>query len=193
MAANSKKAVDVSVDAKQFVRVLKQAKEFDKKLYTKLRRDLRKAGADAAEDVRAEVRKPPRRLVTKKRLGGILSKTTIEEGTKTKISRHDLREHIAKGVKISISASPSARRVGVFINSKGSDEASKLLKKQWDKPKGFRHPVFAHANTPRDKWVWTAQVGRPYFGSVISKKQPAIQRQVSEILDSTLKDVEIHK
>ena len=49
----------------------------------------------------------------------------------TKHRKH-LRARIASGVKLSISASESSRRVGVFIVSRGSDPASKLLKRRWD-------------------------------------------------------------
>jgi len=187
-----KRAVDVSVDARDFVRVIGQAKAFDKKLYTGLRRDLRKAGADAAEASRVEVKKAPYKVAKTRRFRIIRGQKVVESDT-IQHGKHELRQHIAKGIKISISAGASSRRVGVFIASRGSDPASKLLKKQWDKPKGFRHPVFADPKQSRDQWTWTKQYGRPYFGSVISSKQPAINRDIKKLLDRTLTEVALPK
>ena len=149
--------IDVSVDAREFHRVMNMAKAFDKKLYSGLRRDLRKVGTDAAESSRAEVRKAPMREVTRTVSEGRFHKRTrsgLEESTRRRRSRrHALRAAIAQGIKVQISNSPSARRVGVFVVSKGSDPASKVLKRRWDQPKGWRHPVFpdrkSHATNGR--------------------------------------------
>ncbi len=202
MAAVGKRAVDLNIDAREFHRVLKMAKQFDRTFSTNLRRDLRKAAELAAGDVRDEVLKPS--LQEKKRL---LRKSVKVENTKTgtleavaKPSKkadeqaaaqyekhmHHLRARIAKGVKVSISASENSRRVGVFIVSRGSDPASKALKRSWDREKGWRHPVWQKGNK-KDKWV--TQLGRPYFGGVIQKKAPQIEVAVKKALDQAVADV----
>lgn len=186
MVAPGKRPVDLSIDAREFHLVLKQAKEFDKKLYTNLRRDLRKAAEDAAVDVRREVLKPPRQVVKTVRFRFFHGRKVVE-GAKVNFGRHELRKKIAKGVKIQISASESSRRVGVFIVSRGSDPASKMLKRSWDREQGWRHPVFADAaNQERKEWTWVPQYGRPYFGSTISKRTPQIEAAVRKALTDTV-------
>ncbi len=167
MAQPGKRAVDLSVDAREFHLVLKQAKAFDKKIYLNLRRDLRKAATESVAEVKAEVVKPPRVVKNAK------------AGAKVKFSRHELRAKIAKGVKVQIAASDKSKRVGVFIVSRGSDPASKALKRSWDRDGGWRHPVFGTG-------AWAPQVGRPYFGSVIQKHAPQIETAVKKALADTV-------
>lgn len=179
-----KRAVDVSVDAREFHRVLKMAKEFDKTFSTNLRRDLRNAAELAAGDVRREVKRAPNKAIAATRL----HKQKVVAGHTFAFGRHDLRQHIAQGVKVQIAASAKGRKVGVFIVSRGSDPASKMLKRAWDREKGWRHPVLP-GKKPRDQWTWAPQVGRPYFGSVIQSKSPQIEAAVKRALDKAVADV----
>ncbi|MDQ1247700.1 MAG: hypothetical protein QG597_2071 [Actinomycetota bacterium] len=165
MVAVGKRAVDLDVDAKQFYEVLTLARVFDKKLYTGLRRDLRKAGEGAAKSVRAEVVKEP--------------------GSAPVEFSRGLRANLASGIRVQIKASESSRQVGVFIASTGKSAASKQLKRSYDKPKGWRHPVWQRGADP----VWTTQKGRPYFGSVIAKQEPAIAKAVKVVLDRAVDSI----
>lgn len=166
MVAVGKRAVDLDVDAKQFYEVLTLARVFDKKLYTGLRRDLRKAGEGAAKSVRAEVVKEP--------------------GSAPVEFSRGLRANLAAGIRVQIKASESSRQVGVFIASTGKSAASKQLKRSYDKPKGWRHPVW---QTATRETVWTTQKGRPYFGSVIAKQEPAIAKAVKVVLDRAVDSI----
>ena len=164
MAAVGNRAVDLSADAKQFYEVLTQARLFDKKLYTGLRKQLRTAGNDAAQDVRAEVVKDP--------------------GSAPVQFHRGLRTNLAAGIRVQIKASESARQVGVFIASTGKSSAAKQLKRSYDKPGGWRHPVFQRGTAAgAQKTVWVTQKGRPYFGSVIARKEAAIAASVEAALD----------
>ena len=162
MVAVGNRAVDVSVDAKQFYEVVTQARLFDKKLYTGLRKELRAAGAEAVKDVKAEVVKEP-----------LQGRVRFNRG---------LRSNLAAGIKIQIKASESSRQVGVFIASTGKSAASKTLKRKYDNPKGWRHPVWQRGADP----VWVTQKGRPYFGSVISRKEPVVSAAVEAALDKAV-------
>ncbi len=182
MVAVGKRAIDLSVDAREFHRVLNMAKEFDKKVSQNLRRDLKAAAKVAQLDAKAEVRKPPLKEVTrtlKKTRFYSRTQTGMEEVAHGKRSPHHLRNRLAEGVKISLQA--SQRRVGVFITSVGSDDASKALKKYWDSPKGWRHPIYP-GKKPRSEWTWTKQHGRPYFGSVIERHIPQVEVAVRKAL-----------
>jgi len=187
VASRSKRGdlpVEVSIEARDFTNALAQAKAFDSKLYTELRANLRRVGNEAAQDARREVMKPPRKVVTSTRLKVFHSQRVTAGGQRGPVtySAHHLRQGIRDGIKVSIKATPNARQVGVFIVSKGSDERSVILKRVWDFPKGFRHPVFADANRTRKQWKWVPQAGRPYFHSTMSAKQPAFAKAVAQAL-----------
>ncbi len=184
MAKVGSRAVDLSIDARDFHRVLTQAKAFDKKLYTRLRRNLRAAAADAVKGVRAEVVKPPMKSVTTRKFH-IFKKTSVVESATVNFSRHTLRQHIADGVKVKIAATESSKKVGVFIESRGSDPASKALKRSFDRPKGWRHPVFG-----TDTWV--PQLGRPYFGSTVERRAPQIEKAVKQALEDATNEIPKH-
>lgn len=202
MAEVGKRAIDLSVDAREFHRVMAMAKKFDHTFYLNLRRDLRKAAEVAAADVRKEVLKPPmqehKRVLRKPTKvenanAGTLQEVAkptkkADEQAKAQYEKHrrHLRARIASGVKLSISASESSRRVGVFIVSRGSDPASKVLKRRWDQEKGWRHPVWQKAGK-KDKWV--TQYGRPYFGGVIEKHKPQIEASVRKALAEAVDNV----
>lgn len=196
MAQVGNRAIDLNIDAREFHRVLAMAKQFDRSYYLNLRRDLRKAAEMAAVDVRREVLKPP--LQQKKRpfrkpvkventRAGTLKPENPKDKEAAEKHLHHLRARIAKGVKVQIEARESGSKVGVFIVSRGSDPASKILKRYWDRDKGWRHPVYAKKGAKNTKWV--TQHGRPYFGGVIQKKKPQIEAAVRKALDQTVADV----
>jgi len=202
----TKRAIDLSVDAHEFHRVLAMAKQFDRTFYTNLRRDLRNAAEAAAVDVRKEVLKPPlqktKRILRKPKVTESAKAGTVQEVAKPrakdeeqvraqfqKYQKH-LRARIAKGVKVRIAASENGRQVGVFIDSKGSDPVSKMLKRSWDRDGGWRHPVFADAvNQTRKQWTWVPQYGRPYFGGVINRHKPQIEEAVRKALSDALENM----
>lgn len=202
MVQSGKRAVDLSIDAHEFHRVLAMAQKFDRSYYLNLRRDLRAAADISAVDVRKEVLKPS--MVQKKR--PLRKPNKVENaatGTLEAVAKpskkadeqavaqhekymHHLRARIAKGVKVQIGTREKSKRVGVFIVSRGSDPASKALKRSWDREKGWRHPVWQKGNK-KDKWV--TQHGRPYFGGVIQKHVPQIEAAVKKALDQTVSDI----
>ena len=184
MVAAGKRPVELSVDAREFLRVVAMAKEFDAKYHRKLLAKLRQAGEAAAVDVRREVKRAPNKAIAATRF----RKQKTVAGHTFAFGRHELRQNIAKGVKVGTAATQSGRRVGVFLKSSGSDPASKALKRSWDREKGWRHPIFP-GDRPRDTWTWAPQVGRPYFGSVIQSHTPQIEAAVKKVLADTLNEL----
>ncbi len=191
----SKRAIDVSVDAREFYRVLKMAKDFDSKFHKRLQKDLREAGQVAANAARDEVRKPPPPRLAKKQQTHFSGGRKVVDGDTVTRTKHDLREHITKGIKVRTNASERARRVGVFVVSEGSDKASKALKRHYDSEKGWRHPVFPPKGSSRDTWNWAPQVGRPYFSSVMEKHRPQVEEAVRKALAQAVDDITaaVHK
>lgn len=157
------KAVDFSVEARDFVALLGKSSTFDKELKKGLRKQLRKAAQTGADAAKAEVLKPPLRSGSHPRSRG-------------------LRSGIARGIKVQVASGDNSARVGVFIRSTGSglDGSRKKLVRRWDKGT-FRHQVFGN------KKVWVSQSGRPYFGSVIEKQKPQIEVAVNAALDEAKK------
>lgn len=203
-----KPAIELSVDARHFYEVRTQAMLFDKHLGRDLNKRLKAAVEVIAKDVRAEVLKPP--LGEYK--GRTRTRTTVASRKRKgkppappmKIHR-GLRQNIARGVKVTVSAGAKSKRVGVFIVSKGvsgDQGASATLKRKWDSPRGWRHPVFqrgqrayslsearkrAKAGQGGDQSIrWVTQHGRPYFGSVIEGRKEVAAKAVEKALDDAV-------
>jgi surface antigen len=94
-----------------------------------------------------------------------------------------LREGISRGIRVQIAAN-GQRKVGVFIRSTGSGlpASKRSLVRAWDKEAGWRHPVFG-----TDEWV--QQKGRPYFGSVIAKREQEIAEGVRRALEEAARSL----
>lgn len=163
--ASGPKAVDVSVDAADFARLLGRTSQLDPALKKALRKRVREAGVEAANASKDEVQKAP-----------------LQRGKRPK--DRGLRAGIARGIKVQIAASANSKRVGVVIKSSGSGlpEVQKKLVRRWNRSGGFRHPLFG------DKDHWYPQKGRPYWGSVLSKKQPELARKVRQAMDEAIRE-----
>ncbi len=153
----------MSVDAKDFAELLGRTSRLSPELKKALRKRVREAGIEAAEAAKGEVLKPP-----------------LTHGRRPK--ERGLRRGIARGIKVQIAASQNAKRVGVVIKSSGSPLPAdqKPLVRRWNRPGGWRHPLFG------DRKHWYPQKGRPYWGSVMSKQKPELERKVRQALDEAL-------
>lgn len=152
------KALPLTADARQFKELLGKTSAFEPKLRTALRKRIRAEADKGAKDAREEVAKAPATQGAKPRSTG-------------------LRDGISRGIRVQIAAN-GARKVGVFIRSTGSGlpPSKRSLARAWDKETGWRHPVFG-----TDEWV--QQNGRPYFGSVIAKREQEIAEGVRRALE----------
>ena len=164
MPPKGKGAVPLSADARQFKALLGKTSAFEPKLRTALRRRIREEADKGAKDARGEVVKAPQVQADKPRRTG-------------------LRAGIAAGIKVQIAAN-GQRKVGVFINStgRGLPSSKRLLARAWDKEAGWRHPVFGTSE-------WVQQKGRPYFGSVIAKREQEIAEGVRRALEEAARSL----
>jgi len=167
------KALPLTADARQFKELLGKTSAFEPKLRTALRKRIRAEADKGAKEAREEVAKAP---------GTVAGRTRVNLGTRgfqerKKVNGRGVRAGIASGIRIQIAAN-GARKVGVFIRSTGSGLPpwQRRLVRSWDKESGWRHPVFG-----TDEWV--QQKGRPYFGSVIAKREQEIAEGVKRALD----------
>lgn len=76
-----------------------------------------------------------------------------------------LREQIAKASGSSVSASDKKVALAFRVRAGNLPPSQRKLPRRWDKPGGWRHPVYGNRN------VWVKQVGNPYFSSTIRKSK----------------------
>jgi hypothetical protein len=91
------------------------------------------------------------------------SKSTRASAAASAEKRSGLRQTIASG--IGSSASATATNINLTFKTRSSvlPLSQRRLAKAWNRPKGWRHPVFGNKGT------WVTQVGAPYFDAVIKK------------------------
>lgn len=151
------------VEAEDFRRVALAARDFDKKLYGRLRRAIRSAGDEVVADVRAQIGQIP---------------------ASGKSSR-GLRAALQKGTKVSLgTGGKTGRNAGIRITTSARGFPAGAVNTP-----SFRHPVFASPKRTRKEWAWVAQQGRPYFGSVIAAHAQTMRDRVREAIDETAREM----
>lgn len=126
--ATGRPPVEIKADTRQFIELFGKSSQVDKKLRTALRKRMKAAAEKAAADSRTEVEKPP-----------------VEAG---KSHRHrGLRRGIAAGIKVGLTSTTGAKRVGVTIKASKSSLPPDMqsLVKAYSRGR-WRHPVFANRN-----------------------------------------------
>jgi hypothetical protein len=89
-----------------------------------------------------------------------------------------LRESIARTVSTSVSASGPAGVNATFrTRSDRMPNLQRKLPKDFNSPKGWRHPVFGNRES------WAHQTGTPYFDVTIQKHKEDLIRGVQEAVD----------
>lgn len=194
MPPKGKGAVPLSADARQFKALLGKTSAFEPKLRTALRNRIRAEAGKGAEDSRREVGKTP----------GTVSSAPRRTG---------LRAGIAAGLKVQVAANGQRKvGVFIRSTGSGLPASKKRLVRLWDNDKGWRHPVYAKGgksigkararaerakgkgslaegiakvgvNAARGGATWVQQKGRPYFGSVIAKREQEIAEGVRRALE----------
>jgi hypothetical protein len=100
-----------------------------------------------------------------------------------------LRDTIARAVSTSVSTSgPAGVNATWRTRADRMPNRQRKLPKNFNNPKGWRHPVFGNRN------VWATQLGRPYFDVVIKKHRDELAEKVSQAVQATADAVarEVH-
>lgn len=153
-------------------KLLRELKANEPKVATNLRRNLRNVAKSAAEDVKTEVLKPPPNDAP----GSVGTRAGIASGV---------------GVRINTGAKSRSQGVAIVGSSKGLPADRKAMLRLYNKPQGWRHPVFAQerrsgglrgflGGTER---VWVHQQGRPFFQPVLAKRTDDVQRAIQAAVD----------
>lgn len=83
-----------------------------------------------------------------------------------------LREQIAAAAGSSVAASDKQVSLAFRVRAGNLPPSQRKLPRRWDKPGGWRHPVFGN----RD--VWVPQVGHPYFRTTVTKNREQVTSAV---------------
>ena len=191
--------VEMSGDEKDFVKFLGKTSQVAPKLKTQLRKEIKTAGEELANKVRAEVKRPP---------------LQPHRGDRAPKSR-GLRAKIASGVEVKLST--TGNNVGAVIRAttKALPADQKKLVKKYNREKGWRHPIFDRKITvakntaafyrsigsasfasgrvehARNSQKWIQQKGRPYFGTVIEKNQQVVTTAIHHAVDEAKKSLSL--
>lgn len=154
------------VSGPEIQRTAERLRQVDKKLPTRLRKELRKAAQPAVQAAKAEARSLPSR------------------GVKGGTSRHphrrnQLRRRLARSVRVQ-AATGGRRGAGLRIVTAMPTASEALLPRGFDSgSKGFRHPVFGN----RD--VWVRQPGASWFRQPIGRQSHEVRARVARVIDET--------
>lgn len=83
-----------------------------------------------------------------------------------------LREQIAAATGSSVAASDKKVSLAFRVRAGNLPPSQRKLPRRWDKPGGWRHPVFGN----RD--VWVPQVGHPYFRTKVTENRDQVTSAV---------------
>lgn len=153
------------LDARQFQALFGKTSQVPAKLRAALRKRIRQAAMAAAEDARQTVQKSP------------ITRSSIPTSS-------GVRKGIAAGIAVQIMASQTRSGVQIVARQKDMPPGTGGLVRQWDKPQGWRHPVFGN------RGVWTVQIGRPYFASVIETHKPEVTAAVTAAMKEAVESLQ---
>lgn len=164
--------LEVNVEVRNLGQLLRDLKDFEPRLATALRREIRAAAKVAAKDVQAEVLKPPPARLLKV---GQVRRRQGPSGT---------RQAIARGVRVQIVTGQRANGVRIVSTGAGLPANRKPIVKAYN-TRWFRHRVYGTD-------TWASQRGRPYFGSVIAAHREQVRRSVIRAVDQAAQAIKSH-
>lgn len=155
------------IDSAQFYAVAQAAKGFDATLLKHMRKQLRAAGQEMADEVKGAIAQIP------------------SSGR----SRTGIRSALQRGTGVSVLTN-SPRTAGIRIRTSGRylPAGKAPLLYAMNLPQ-FRHPVFPDPRRTRKQWGWAAQSGRPYFGTVIMANRGEAVNRLRMALGSAMDEV----
>ena len=159
---------------------LRALREFDPKLLTEVRKQLRVIGNETLTEMRSTVLQPPPegRTRTPGRPALYSRRLTAGDTTRSRGSR----QAIAQGLKVTIpTGAGRGTRASIRLSGVGT-----AFPRAYNR-EVFRHPIrFDPATTSRNDVRWVEQSGRPYFGRVIVDRGDRMRSQMIEALENAL-------
>lgn len=165
------------VDASEFSALLNDAKEFERDLGLRLRKNIRDAAKPIVKKMGETVNAPTSKRSAKIKGSKVRTRTVKSvdfDGTVIKererytvATTTNTAALVAKGISFRVSTGKSGGQ-GKFVSSGKALPADRKPMFRALNKKSFRHPVFG------DTKHWVGQAGRPYFGSVILGETDAL-------------------
>lgn len=183
------------IDATDLSSLLKPAKGADKAISKRLRAEIRKAAKPIVSDMQKKVLERPRSgggrktgriaatKTVRKRVSFEEDGQTVTETHSEKVAyRISVRQAIAKGIGVKVSASKTRPGVSIVASPRHLPPERRSMVKAYNLT-AFRHPVFGD----RSNWDW--QLGNPYFGAVAAEHANALRAAVHDAIQRALKDI----
>jgi hypothetical protein len=168
----------IQIDAKEFAKLLIEAKAFDKNLNAAIRKKIRETGKPIVEAIKSEVLSASGKRETGLRRGiaaGVAfrinagttraSVTIVQSGKKIPPIEYDIKRGKRKGEHVEVDRSGMHRL--------------------FNKREGWRHPAFPrrHLLGAVRTTKWVHQNGRPYFGDVIVQHREVLAKAVVDAME----------
>lgn len=184
----SDRAFEFDIEAPDLPGLLAHVKEFDPKLATGLRRELRATGDATIAEIRAVLSgslpgsitptgHTYRRIVPRNgRKPYFARRVDYKLGAaKTSTGVGDLRSQISQGLRTRVVAGRNRQSISIRTNGPRNDgyNMARTWAKRW-----FRHPVFGHG--------WVDQQGQDYFWSPVNQNLTAMQDRIADVIDDAL-------
>lgn len=167
--------------------VLSDLKEIDPKLATATRRKLRQSGDDALEEMRKVLAEPSPGVVTRViKTAGRDSRgrrrmlaTGVETREADRTRSRGARAGVARGLKTRVVTGKTRQTIRITGSGDAFARSYNLLR--------WRHPIrFNPETTTASQVPWVEQGGRPYFGTVVARRQREIFRRIDDALGEAL-------
>lgn len=109
----------------------------------------------------------------------VAAKSRAKQGAKA-VAGSGLRETIAKAISGAISTGSTVTGVSITWKAAAAKmpNSQRLMPKNFNKAKGWRHPVFG------DRETWVQQQGFPYFDNVITRHKDELGQKVVDGMKS---------
>jgi hypothetical protein len=107
----------------------------------------------------------------------------------TRRDQRSIRREIANATRTEIL---TGRRAGVriVVDKRRLPADSTAMAHAFERPQGWRHPVWADPDKTRGDWTWVHQAGHPWFAVTIQPHEGEFRRAVLDAMDETAAEID---
>lgn len=181
----------VITGASQLYELNRRLKAVDRKLATKLRKNIRAGAQPAVAATKQAILTLP---VAGSRGGGNKARTehrlskarkVTEKSAARAARKSGLRRTIADAIKVDIRTGSKTASVRILVDESRLPPDQRTLPRHLDSARGWRHPVFGRRDDP-----WVTQKGRPWFEVTIRKHADEVRSSIVAAMDEMARDLD---
>ena len=156
-------------EKKVMAEVGKSLRAVAKPVVNKIRAEVKSSKGESPKGVHSSVVERQLHAISKSRASlrdeetGELNARRVRALQRKITKASSLRNQIAAASGASVSASDKKVALAFRVRAGNLPPSQRKLPRRWDKPSGWRHPVFGNRN------VWVPQVGHPYFRTTVTQ------------------------